>query len=314
MSSAFATWPSLRALGPARARPSPDTAPRSRVRIGMPHLNAGGLSESWLFRHAGDAHWQALAARFGQATPHFLSEGGARLYPTFLTVRAMYRAPLHAFEENDELETEVALPWIARGYSHGAITIAGGRRRVRLDTLTMLAARSPESGELGAAKPAAALSDPSATEMNESAPALLALAKAARRGERHDDPFSGAAFARSLAPVASIAYEPSPYSDFNGAGLLYFASYVSIADTAERAFARRFGWTGGDWALVTSPVRRDVFYYANIALGQALTTHLLAVEWPSPDRVKTHLRMVRHGDGRTMADLITEKTIVRQAR
>jgi probable biosynthetic protein (TIGR04098 family) len=276
----------------------------------MPHTNAGGLSESWLFRHAGDRHWQAIGARWGRSTDQLRSQSGARLYPTFLAVRATYDAPLSTFRENDHAVVHVALPWMARGYAHGLVTVTIGEERLRLQMLTMLAERA-SSGRLRAAQPAlqpAHLDSMSSTD--DGVPDLVALARAARNGQRHDDPFAGAALGRTCDSIASEPYEPSPYSDFNGARLLYFASFVSIADTAERRMAHRLGWMrDDDWALATSPVRRDVFYYGNIRLGESVTTHLLAVEWGSPGRLKTHLRVVRDADERTLADVITEKRV-----
>jgi probable biosynthetic protein (TIGR04098 family) len=280
--------------------------PRS-LRVGMPHLNAAGLSESWLFRHAGDELWQALGARWGTATSEFRSESGARLYPTFLAVRAAYGTPLSGVGEDDTLASHVALPWAARGYNHAWVTLKGARHRMRFEMLTMLAARSP-TGELRAAQPSARIAhaiEPS----SEQAPALVALAKAARRGARHPDAFSGEAPARPLTSMGSVRYEPSPYSDFNGAGLLYFASFVSIADTAERLLIRDLdGAPSADWSTVTSTLRRDVFYYGNIRIGDAVSTHLLAIDW-GQGTVKTHLRVLRERDDRTLADLVTLKRV-----
>ena len=63
-----------------------------------------------------------------------------------------------------------------------------------------------------------------------------------------------------------------------------------------------------DWALHTSPVQRDVFYYANLPLGQPLTVELLAFE---RDRgaVRTRVRL-RRADGARMADLVTRRAPV----
>lgn len=290
----------------ASARPAGADA-RQLLRVGMPHLDAGGLSEGWLFRHAGDRLWQALGTRWGTSTSDFRSESGARLYPTFLAVRATYRLPLSTVGEDDSLTSHVALSWAGRGYCHGFVTLDGAHNRMRFEMLTMLAARSA-GGELRAAQPSARLA---AEQISDQAPALLGLARAARRGARHDDAFSGEAPARPLATLGSVRYEPSPYSDFNGARLLYFASFVSIADTAERRLMRTVDSAPREeWALATSTLRRDVFYYGNIRIGDTLSTHLLAVEWEHGGTVKTHLRIVRESDGRTLADLITRKRVV----
>src|SRR5260221_14536000 len=112
-----------------------DDPRRSMVRMGMPHLNAGGLSENWLFRHAGDRHWQAIAALSGQSTDALRSELGARLYPTFLAVRATYQAPLSVVVENDTIASHVDLSWAARGYAHGFISLTSERNRLRFEVL-----------------------------------------------------------------------------------------------------------------------------------------------------------------------------------
>jgi len=62
-------------------------APR-RIRLGMPQLDPGGLSEGWLLRGAGDRHWQAIARRLGVATDEIRGDTGQRLYPTVVAVRA----------------------------------------------------------------------------------------------------------------------------------------------------------------------------------------------------------------------------------
>ena len=73
-------------------------------------------------------------------------------------------------------------------------------------------------------------------------------------------------------------------------GLLYFAAYVGIADTAERRWCVASVWWRGkkkkwnsprpaqDWARLTSVVRRDVFYYGNLPLGETVAAELLACE------------------------------------
>ena len=39
-------------------------------------------------------------------------------------------------------------------------------------------------------------------------------------------------------------------------------------------------WDGGalDWALATSPEKRDVFYYGNLPIGESLVAELLSFE------------------------------------
>ena len=289
----------------ARA-PGPES-PR-RVRVGMPHLDVAGLSENWLFRHAGELQWEAIARRLGVPSDEIRSDAGARLYPTVVAVRARYDAALATVRENDVLDTSVEVTPCGRSCAHGRVVAAvgGGPRRFALELLTTFAAREPQG--LRTAPLAASLGQRWIPADGPS-PTIARLAKAARRGEPVDDAFSGPAVAHRGPPLGALRYEPSPYADYNGAGLLYFASYVTIADSAERQIVRRVGLVAPearDWALSTSAVRRDVYYYDNLPLGASLTASLCSFE-RDDSVVTTHVRLHRERDGRPMADIVTRR-------
>ena len=115
-------------------------------------------------------------------------------------------------------------------------------------------------------------------------PALAQLARAARRERPLDDDFAGPSLTPATPPLGRVTREPSPYADYNGARLLYFAAYPTLADDAERELVRRLRlWDGSlDWALATSPDKRDVFYYGNLPLGESLVAELLSFEREPP--------------------------------
>jgi probable biosynthetic protein (TIGR04098 family) len=279
----------------------------SAVRVGMPHLDAGGLSENWLLRHAGDLHWDAIGRRLQAASDEIRGHEGQRLYPTFVAVRARYDLPLSAVRENDSLDTAIEVVPCGRACAHGRFLAGVRGRRFDLELLSTFAQRDAQGG-LKMALPAARL----AARWNpvaEDDPSIARLARAARRGEPLlNDPLRG----RECPPLGRVDYQPSPYADYNGAGLLYFASYVTIADTAERQLVTALGLSARgepDWALHTSPVRRDVFYYCNLPLGQSLTAELLAVEREAGG-VRTRVRLRRTVDGVCMADLVTRRIFV----
>ena len=291
--------------------------PPARVQLGMPHLNAGGLSEAWLWRHAGDLHWRQIARQLAAESDQIQDEAGVRLYPTFVAIRAEYSAPLAAVGENQLLDTAVEVMPCGQSCAHGRVAAMvrdprnGLRPPVRL-SLSLLSsfAQRDSSGQLSLAMPAARLAHRWAPRAPT--PELGALARAGRRGERHGDPFSGPLLARQGPDLARERHQPSPYTDYNGAGLLYFAAYLSIADTVERTLVHRLGLSPrptSDWALVSSTVRRDIFYYRNLPLGQSLDLALSAFELV-PGGVKTHLRLTRVSDGARMADVVTHKALV----
>jgi probable biosynthetic protein (TIGR04098 family) len=302
---------------PARApRGELPAAPR-RIRIGMPHLDAGGLSENWLLRHAGDLVWEAIARRLGVASDELGAPSGERLYPTVLALRARYAGTLAAVVENDVFEASAEVLPCGRATAHGRVGARAGRARLDLELLTAFAFRDgARAAPLRMAAPAAHLA--ARWTPHGPAPALARLAKAARRGEPVDDAFSGPFLAPPTAaatgePLGAVLHEPSPYGDYNGAGLLYFASYVTVADTAERALVRRLGLSprpGRDWALAASPIRRDVFFYENLPLGEPLRAELCAFALGPGPGVTTHVRLRRADSGRAMADLVTRRLLL----
>jgi probable biosynthetic protein (TIGR04098 family) len=285
----------------------------------MPQLDAGGLAEGWLLRYAGDLHWEAIGRRLGVPSDGIVGDAGERLYPTVVAVRARYDVPLAAVRENEVVETTAEVVPCGRACAHGRVVAAFGQgaHRLTLELLTTFAARAP-AGALRMTLPAARLA--ARWTPVGPPPAIADLARAARRGERLDDAFSGPAPARAGRPLDEIFLEPSPYADYNGAGLLYFASYVTIADSAERVLARRLGLAracqrdtrGLDWALATSAVRRDVFYYDNLPLGAPMVAALMSFDRDAGDGggVTTHVRLARAEGGRPMADIVTRRRFV----
>ena len=315
-----AAAPAAGRLGPVAV--APPEAPR-RVRLGMPQLDVGGLSEGWLLREAGDRHWEAIGRRLGVATDDIRSDAGKRLYPTVVAVRARYDRALAAARENQVLELSTEVVPCGRACAHGrvAATLAAARARFQLELLTTFAARNGD-GSLRTTVPAPELArrwGPVGVE-----PAIATLARAARRGELVTDPFCGPALELAGPALAEMEYEPSPYADYNGAGLLYFAAYVTIADSLERRMVRRLclddgvggeGSAARDWALATSAVRRDVFYYENLPLGGSLRAALMSFARDAHG-VTTRVRLSRVEAGnvsdarRPMADVVTRRAFV----
>ncbi|HVZ73474.1 MAG TPA: Pnap_2097 family protein [Polyangia bacterium] len=288
-------------------------APR-RVRLGMPHLDAGGLAESWLFRHAGDLHWEAVSRRLGVATHDILDDGRERLYPTVVALRARYDRPLSEARENDLFEANVEVMPCGRACAEGRVVGVAGRVRFAVELVTTFARRQSD-GAMKMALPAARLA--ARWSLPDVASPLAALARAARKRQPLADDFAGPTLEPLEPMVGSLRHEPSPYADYNGARLLYFAAYPTIADTVERKLVRRLGLAldvDADWALATSPVRRDVFYYGNLPLGESLRAELVAFEREARASFKTRVRLRRAGDGVVMADVVTRRALLAEER
>jgi len=330
MSAAFAieAWEGVRPPSPppfARRVVVEDTA---AVRVGMPHLDLAGLSEAWLFRHAGHAHWSAIHQELGIAAEQLRNDRGERLYASFVAVRARYDVPLARVREDDRLQTSLVMTPCGRSSAHSSITLslAGRLQSLRLEMGSTFAALVREAGQAGEAgsSPRLRASTPAAglaatwSSLTETPP-LFQWAKDARRGQIVTDPLWARALARTSPPLGRVRLSPSPYGDYNHAGLLYFASFVTLAETAEDRLMNTgevtpLGPVGvaadahrsRPWCLRVSPVARDIFYYRNLPLGEALDAELLAVE---TDRhgVRTHVRLRSAADGETLADVLATK-------
>lgn len=285
-----------------------ETSTRSAVRtaqpdvigLGMPQLALTGLSEGWLMRECGSRHWSAIAAHF-QLPPERLADcAGHRLYPSFLATRLTGDA-LGAFGEGDSVELRTQLTRLSRNrfWSRHRVSARRSGTTVAVEMISALLKRerardntSLREGDVRRRHPFQDADGP------EERCDLLAADKAMRsrlrevRLDADDDDVT--------APVFRYRYRPLPASDFNGAGLLYFASYHAIVDRAEwerRPVAASLEWT---------TTRRDAFFFANINPGDQVDV-LLAATPAGPQERRHRAWLFRVSDGRLMAEVATVK-------
>jgi probable biosynthetic protein (TIGR04098 family) len=107
-------------------------------------------------------------------------------------------------------------------------------------------------------------------------------------------------------PLFEMRYEPSPYFDFNGAHLLYFATYPTISDVAERQFMNVAG--DQDWALRSSTRARHTYYLANLDLGDAVLVQVRHSASCAAGHL-LHTTILREKDGVRMAEIFTLKSV-----
>lgn len=283
--------------------------------VHLPQTDATGLSENWLFKHCGEMHWDHLCAAMGVGgvnSEEMRDDLGKRLYPTFVAISGRYAKPLSAVAMDERLHTSVQLRHFGRAFFQGIITVRNDAARFDLEMLTTFVARNREGlNDLHQSLPSANLAYTS-TPLN-SPPPLLKLSQALRHADLTDYDFVGSHFSISESNLnLQTSFEPSPYIDYNGAGLLYFAAYPTIADTLERQLIIRHELMegAGDWAVRTSTVARDVFYYRNLNLGQRLTATLRRFDRVG-ENIILHTTLTAERDGAALADIFTAKRVVR---
>jgi probable biosynthetic protein (TIGR04098 family) len=282
--------------------------------IHLPQTDATGLSENWLFKHGGEMHWNHLCAAInvGGVNSEEMRDGaGKPLYPTFVAIRGRYGQPLCAVHMDEHLHTTVRLTHFGRAFFQSNVTLSNDAARFDLELLTTFVARAREErNELHQSLPSADLVYQ--CESLKEAPPLLKLSQALRHRDLTDYDFLGHSFSFLEAGLdLTTDYEPSPYIDYNGAGLLYFAAYPTIADTLERQLIIRHALMNRarDWACATSTVARDVFYYRNLNLGQRLTATLRRFD-QTGENIILHTELREGSSGARLADIITAKRIL----
>jgi probable biosynthetic protein (TIGR04098 family) len=282
--------------------------------IHLPQTDATGLSENWLFKHCGEMHWDHLCAAMGVSgvnAQEMRDDAGKRLYPTFVAIKGRYATPLSMVQMDQHFQTTVELNHFGRAFFHSTIAFGNAEMRFELEMLTTFAARNKnELNDLHQSLPAANLVYKS-RPLN-SRPPILKLSQALRHGEAMEYDFLGYHFAVSENALGlQMSFEPSPYIDYNGAGLLYFAAYPTIADTIERRLIGKhhLADTARDWAVQSSTIARDVFYYRNLDLGKTLIATLKRFDRVGENVILDTL-LTDEVDGAPLAEIITAKRLL----
>ncbi|MGO4329571.1 Pnap_2097 family protein [Cupriavidus sp. 2TAF22] len=265
---------------------------RTRYVAGMPQLSYTGLSENWLLKTCGDLHWQGLAALAGQPVPEFRDAGGHKSYAAFLAIRVR-EAALETMGEHAAFAIDTGLQRVTGARHHSTHRVmAGDARRAEVSMMSTFIRRERERDNRSVVRaafgPAAEAPLAQATEMASLAKRFRAADWGAHLG-----------LAQDTAPARHTAeYLPCPYTDFNGADLLYFASFQAIVDRAE------WQWQRFDEPPAVS--QRDLFFHGNVNLGDALELSFSAVQ-SGPAGLAHWCEIRRASDGEKIADAVTRK-------
>lgn len=278
-------------LDEARAPRSPASMPESIV-LGMPHLTASGLSEGWLLRELGHRHWLLLAAMAGMAVPDFRDTDGEPVYAAFSAL-SIRDAAFGEARENDVLTLSSEIARVSRTQVMSRHRLALQNRPIgTVELVSAFVRRAAGGGNHAVAR--VALGGLPPVEPGAAPGGLAALAAAFRHGRV--GAHLGFALGRTAA-LAQATFDPCPSQDFNGAGFLYFTSFLAFVDRAEWRFAR-------ERALSAATIRRDVFFRGNADPGETIRVVLLD-ERRLPGAFAHRCRIERCGDGAVIADLFS---------
>ena len=253
------------ALSPVAPLPRPERTTgaagthgsRTSLLVGMPQLDACGLSENWLQKTCGDRHWQALARVICRPPADWRDTHGERVYAAFGYLR-LSAARLEAAQEGRRLSITTALQTAGRTQAHSRHRLSmPGRSIGMLDMLSSFVVREAHRSNRKVRRIEGLVPD---VAPGAQAVAVQQRARALR-----------ATWDAAPAPgLPSLVMHPCPRHDFNGAGLLYFASYGAWVDRAL--------WQWGRLTPQLCVRERECTFLGNADPGEAVCVRLVSAE------------------------------------
>jgi probable biosynthetic protein (TIGR04099 family) len=264
------------------------------VLLGMPQLSLTGLSEGWLLKELGHRHWMMLARMAGRPVPDFRDVDGAPVYAAFCAL-SVKDARFGELGENDRLAIGSGISRVSRTQcaSRHALSLHG-QAMGTVELVSAFVRRGSGGGNHAVARvaldgfPAPEIPDP------QGLPALAAAMRAGRVAGHFG-------FDLSVSDGGSFEIDPCPSQDFNGAGFLYFSSFVAFLDRAEWHF-------DGRRAPRATTLARDVFFHGNADPGERVRVHWLAAQREG-DTLAYHCRLERVSDGARIAEAFTRRAL-----
>ncbi len=221
------------------------------VSLGMPHLAAVGLSETWLIKEAGHLHWQLLEEAVHLSSRLWKDEHGHRLYASFIAYRLAGSA-LSALGDGDRLTcvSELGATSYNRFCSRHVLRCASRLFKAELWMVTSFVRRDGDGrSNRGFVRSKFGASVPLHDRFGETVNELLARR---RHFQRESDALRAGTHSVSRFTVC-------PMEDFNNAGMVYFATFPRYLDRAELGAQLQPHSELGLRPLVL----RDCFYYGN---------------------------------------------------
>jgi probable biosynthetic protein (TIGR04098 family) len=270
------------------------------LELGMPHLGRNNLSESALFKAIGNDRWKQIEERGGVPTSLIRDDAGSRLYATFFFLEINYAPdhPIAAHGENDVVEYLTDLTHYGKVYLDGKYRLGSNPELwIRASNVFIYQERGPSKLSMSVPDN---MSFEHIPELEAQPDSLMHCRRARPTGSFLDreaddvDLYEG---------EREYVYQLDEDRDMNGAGLVYFANFVTFLERAERGVLAELRHRIPAEALdARSTYRRRIGYY-----GNAQATDRLHVF------VKSRARAVQGASGQQLLDLGFDYRIRRES-
>jgi probable biosynthetic protein (TIGR04098 family) len=283
--------------------------------LGLPHTNYQGFAEHLLMMQAGHCQWTSIARAIGTPLSSLRTAGGQEVYATFYFIEEVFPddAPLISFR----LDHRVSFAVFLRAFK--GIAIEGKIVFDQHDRLRDWLASAPEvpSEEIIARHPYIRFANIFITP--EAGNSKLKVAAPVGAGFSSmpplpidENPYPLCKEAREtgslglldewssldVAPDYEWVYAIDRERDTNGAGLVYFANYISYMNSAEReALGANSKRPFSDEEIGGRTLRRRrVAYYGNVSTTDRIRTRVRLFQGPDQRTIGSRLEIRREED------------------
>lgn len=285
-------------------------------KLGMPKMFFGGISENWFLKEFGDLHWELIAKSYNTDADKLVDSNGSRLYASFVRLKWESNRDLAAFKESDDCTVKTEISRFGNKMFFSEQELSGTRKKINASLMTVFSSRSTNNTSLKKAVPISEIDERTTT--HESLPDFakgFLTVKSNLLGEEKltwNHELKGYTFEESESSIAEYTYEIEPYTDINGVGLLYFASYPTINDKCERAvFNQLFDIQENDWAHLGSCAARDIFYFGNANPQDKLIYKLNNYEFVGRNKIVISSSIYREADNVLISKQFTVRNLAK---
>ena len=275
--------------------------------LGLPHTNRRGLWEPLLLMYAGHFQWQSLASAIGHPLSELRTASGGEVYAAFYYIEE--RIPEDRAIESFGLDTTVRFSVALRSFKNLAVEglVCFDRADVLGDADPAVVASAAEP-----AHPSLRFGNIFITPVQGNsdlrvAPPANADFSAIPPLPNSENPYHLTREAKHTGSLGLIGdvwlpggdafdyrYEIDPDRDTNGAGLVYFANYVTFMERAERGMFESRATPSGTRSLT----HRRTAYYGNADPRDTIRVRVTAFEDPGRrNRVGLRYAIERLQDG-----------------
>ncbi|MEM8732280.1 MAG: LnmK family bifunctional acyltransferase/decarboxylase [Pseudomonadota bacterium] len=221
-----------------------------QFRLGMPHMSAKGVRQSWLLREACHRHWTSIAMQMGVNPSEFRDKSGARVLAS--VVACSTRGDANSFREDDLCTLYMVERPTAKNGWRSQLDLRAEGKSLIAEIVTSFARRN---GQKNATIEAADLED--CFDVDRTAETARRASLMRTLGKRDRD--------RAAADTSPphLSFDIDADAHLNGVGLVYFASIHDMVARAE---------TNAVPELVAAyPMRnRRLHFFGNIDAGDTL--------------------------------------------